>query len=324
LRAYDGYAQFGPLVASATETGIDVLDLESQTRTQIYATRRNERLLSLDMNGDTIVWAIGKYDENSDRVPCDYGGGLDWRIVAHTIRTGSQTTVASGRHAREIGCGAWAPVVVVDADLVAHTQEGGRPAEWQILVRSIETGEVVQAISVARIVIDVDLDGRDVAYTSGVVDDPSNPYFELAQVRLMLSLEGATDPTLVDRINSWDVSFADGRLAWATREGSSRQCWTATVEEPTPVRISSDVDACGLPLTAAGLVIYATGSETSWLGNIWDERTGLTHRFDTGMWADRLSGNGGWLVWYGEQNDDGNLIRLVKGVPTSEVAELAR
>jgi hypothetical protein len=322
LRARDGYAQFGPLVASATDTGIDVLDLERQTRTEIYTTGSDERILWLDIDDETIVWAVGQYDENSDRVPCDYGGGLDWRIMVHSITTGSQTTAASGRHVRQMGCGAWYPVVAVDSDLFAYSQESNRPGEWQIIVQSMSSGEVARTISAAHVIVDVDIDGTDVAYTTADVEDPSSPYFTMTQVRLLLSTESQSEATVVDRIDS-PASFADGRLAWGTREGSLRQCWTATVDDLRPVQISDDNYACGAPETAGGLVQYATASDTYWFGNIWDERDGITLRFDTGMWAERLSGNGGWLVWYGEQNDDGDLIPLVQGLPLSELPGLA-
>ena len=321
---HDGFAQFGPLVASVTETGIELLDLEHQTTTELYATRRNERILSLEMSGDTVAWAVGKYDRNSRRAPCDIGGGLTWRIVAHTISTGSEAEIASGRHVEVIGCAAWAPTVAVDGELVAYTVEASGPSAWEIVVRSLESGEVVRTIATGRVVADLDLDGMDVAYVTGVPDDPSNPYFVLSRRRLMLSVATEPEPKLVAPGPSWSVSFAGGRMAWATnRESSSGQRWTATIEDLTHVRISDAAERVSSPRTSGSLVTFGKSSDTKSVGQIWDERTNVIYEVAPDLWMEGLFSNGGWLVWYGDRYDIGNEVALVQGLPLTEVPELA-
>ena len=310
-------------MASVTATGIELLDLEHQTTTELFRTRRNERILSLDMNGDTVVWAVGKYDRNSRRVPCDIGGGLTWRIVAHTISTGSEAEIASGRHVAVIGCAAWAPTVAVDSEFVAYAQETSEPGVWEIVVRSLTSGEVARRITSDRVVADIDLDEMDVAYVNGVPNDPSNPYFELSRRRLLLSVAPQPESTLVVRDPSWSVSFAGGRMAWATnRDSSSGQRWTATTEDLTHVRISDTAERVSSPRTSGSLVTFGKFSDTESVGQIWDERTNAIYELAPDIWMEGLFSDGGWLVWYGDRNVNGDLIPLVQGLPLAEVPAL--
>jgi hypothetical protein len=253
-------------------------------------------------------------------VPCDIGGGLNWHIVAHEISTGSEAEIASGRHIQRIGCAAWAPTVAIDGEFVAYAQEGNDSSEWEIVVRSLASGEVVRTIGTGRVVADVDLDGMDVAFVNGVPDDPLSPYFVLTRRRLMLSVATEPEPKLVERGASWSVSFAEGRMTWWINPGtSSGQCWTASVEDLTPLRIAGDSYRVGSPRTSGDLVTYVAATETTAVGEIWVARTGMTYQLAPDIWMEGLFSNGGWLVWYGDRYSYGNEVTLVQGLPFAEV-----
>jgi hypothetical protein len=323
-RAFDGFAQLGPRVVSVTDSGIALIDLEQEMTTALYSMRRREQILALDMSGDTVVWATGKYDGYSPgRAPCDVDGGLNWRIFAHTISTGLQREIVAGRNAIEIGCAAWAPVIATDGELLAYAEESSEPLEWQIVVRSIVSGDVVRTIDAGRLVAHLELDDGDVAYTTGVPSDPSNPYWELEQLRLMLSTRAEPEPVRVEQ-GFWSFSFAGGRMTWRAASGdSSGTAWTATVDDRTAVRIPTDAGRACSPRTSGALVSCVTMTDTSTTGNIWDARTGVTYQLEPGIWMDGLYTNGGRLVWYGDRYEPGNEAWLVQGIPLSEVAGLA-
>ena len=318
-RPFDGFAQFGPLAASVTDTGLSLFDLEHETTTELFRTRRNEFIVALDMNGDNVVWVVGKYDVNSHRVPCDVSGGLDWRVVVYTISTGAQHEIASGRNVKEIGCAAWAPTAAVDGDFVAYSAESADPAKWQITMRSIASGEVTRTIDAGRVVADLDVARGDVAFTTGVPSDPSNPYVELGQLRLMLSTQAEPEPRVVAR-GEWGVSFADGRMVWGSdsSDTSPAQCWTATIDDLTPLQIAVDAGRGCSPQTSGDLVSFVTWTDADTTGNIWDARTGLTRQLTPGLWLDGIYTSGGWLVWTGDTLGPVD-VWTVQGLPLSDV-----
>ncbi|HEY5519535.1 MAG TPA: hypothetical protein VIK08_02675 [Candidatus Limnocylindrales bacterium] len=305
------FAQSGSLVAYADGTGVELVDLEQQSTKELYRFGPGEDTSGVAMTANTVIWTVDKYDTYAGpSASCPWQGDVSWTINAYDLATSTTSVVASGRHTKVVVCGAEPPPIAISGDLVAYGREGTSDG-WTIVVQSLSTGEVVRSIDTEGRLDDVALDGQDVAY-----DEDYWP-----GSRLMISTAAAPDPQFVMN-DATSISFASGRLAWTAEGGDGDEVWTATVSDPTPVKVSSDDYQLIFDVhTADGYVSYATSTGDSGIA-LWDERTGrLYELLERDAYPDDVVVGGGWIAWYDPFDTN---PAILQGLPLSEVPRLGK
>jgi hypothetical protein len=311
-----GFAQDGPKASYVDDAGVKLVNLETGS-TELVASGA----AALDLSGNNLVWVSGRYDRETSVVPCGSQGSFTWRIRVFDDSTGTTKQVDQGVANRVEYCNAWPPVVAVDGDLLAYAVESPMPDSPEastIVVRSVQSGEVVRMVESPLVIGAVDIDNGDVAYIAGDYPADPGPYDELVHERLMLSTVNRPDSIVVSR-DPDEISFSHGRLSWFQSGDLPQPCFTATVDNLVPVEVG---ERSGPPwsdaLTSGSFVSFAS-NDLAW---VWDESSGVTYPVQVPAYPEIVSTNGGWLVWAGNALNDADPA-ILQGLPVEDVPGIA-
>jgi len=280
----------------------------------IARAQDGQQVLGIDGGTSDWVWATGRYDETTGRVPCNEVGALSWELVhSNPVAMFHPEFVNS----RIRFCTAAPPMFAMDGMRVAVAVEApreGHPQAWDIRLMSSWDGTLLRTIETDGDLFSLDLSGEDVAYIEGDLDVEIDPYTEF-NTRLLLST--ANNPELIEIAkDAYGVSFSGGRLAWKSNPQSSQRdetaappaLMTASTADHTPQVLTTDPQAAGAyPVAAGDVVTWSAGGQVF----LWNANTNVVWQVEGKGDAGNPSARGGWLTWVG---DDTNGIESLNAI----------
>ena len=319
-------------------TSVVLADVATGETTTIAQTHGRERILSVDLSGNYLVWATGRWEyPSTGNIPCGEGGPMSWAVFARDLASGVDNQLAAGTNTDYEGCGAFFASISIDGDLVAYAVEDHAKASNNastIVVRSLSSGEVVRTIDTDLYVEQVDLSGDDVAFIAGRLSD--DPYADLDSPRLGVSTADSPAISWIAKDQYVDtLSFSNGRLAWLAYLDNSEQIWTADVRDLKPVALTNDGDRrYSDPYSTGDYVTWVEASRGANFGtqiDIWSREDSAIHSvvpfpygIDPGqgeVWTSSSSGD--WLVWAGSIYQSATeMTEVLQGCPMSDAVGL--
>jgi hypothetical protein len=294
-------------------------DLEHQTLETIATARGKDAAWVPDINGQTVVWTEWLYKDETQGT-----GSLTWRLMSMNLRTHKASEFASGVNRRLEGPSAVPPLVRVDGDRIAYTEEDpapGRELGWKIIVRSLSSGRVEQTYPTDLSIYSMAMSGPDVVYSEGLVDnDQSFKY----KTRLMLATPGTPQGSKIAD-DAFEVAFRGDRFAWVADPASSQnqvgmaqhpQVFTAAIDSPEPQPASLPagprIRGSVWPTTGDGLVGWSDDEETDVPASpnrltLWSPTMGA-YVVEPAHSIVPMLGDEGWLTWYDDSSPDINVV----------------
>jgi hypothetical protein len=254
--------------------------------------------------------------------------------MSRDLATSKAVEIASGTNRRLQANSAVPPIVRVDGDRIAYTEEDAttaRPFGWKIVVRSLASGRVERTYLTAQSVYAMALSGSDVLYTEGLVDQGVGFMY---RTRLMLATPNEPAGAWIAD-DAFEVAFRGSRFAWDADPGSSQgqlgmaqhpQVMTATVDSRTPVPASypaaGKIQGSVWPTTGDDLVAWSDdeGTDPTTTGNrlgVWAPGRGAFALEPAHAIAPILGGDG-WLTWYDDSAP--GIAAVIHGVQVSTLA----
>jgi hypothetical protein len=317
----------GPMVvldtsaSSSAHLGITLVNLAAETQQVLYTPPADWQSTLPAISGDKVAWVDWQCTDQT----CD---NESWRVLVSGLTPGTQHALASGTSPAQ-------PLVDLDGnELVYNVPEpqAGAPFASRIHVLDPTTGTTLRSITSELGIYQLAISDGNVAYVEGEVDTSGG---FVHHTRLMLWRADATTAVKVAD-DAFEVSFADGRLAWIRDRESSQlpagnplspQVYSASLDALTPQAVGVDPHSNPIetteewPTTAAGLVAW--GSEQvnpsvpeAAVGDrlaLWNASTGQSVQLDLphGITFPLLSDT--WLVWLDGRPD----LYGVEGIPLS-------
>lgn len=314
--SFHGLRSDGPLavldeVSSADDgrqSDVVLVDLAHGTWKTLATAAAGYHTWNPVISGDNVAWEEWRYSGGS------IVGECNWRIVAMSMSTGQSRLIASGVDKRQYAGNANCPDFDLDGPQLAYAVEDtgpSRPWGWLVKIVDLATDKVVRSIPTAEDMNYLAFSNGSVAYSEGLVDKAGGFVYN---TRLMLSTPKQPTPKQIAP-NAYEVSFRDGRLAWAGDPGSSQshtglslsmRVWTASGPSWTPVPVTPEPPPSGVnqvwPAVRRDAVCHARMAYTgagSWDLWLWTQQTG-TSTLVPGSDGGAVCGlGGGWITWAG-------------------------
>jgi hypothetical protein len=296
----EAYAADGPrAVCQQFFTGkLQLLDLTRGTSRTVGETSSTIHDIRLD--GQSVVWLEGTYEQTPDSIPCRSGGTLSWALVRFDLETRDTTVVDQGTQTRNEHCGPEWPAFDLDGTSLALATEATNGG-WEVKLFPIDRGDAVRTISTDLAIESVALSGGEIAFVEGVVEGARlnlDRWTVFASTRLLISTPDSTTPMPVTT-DAYSVQMNAGRMVWM--EG---QDYNVSQSYGRLLTATSD-DFQAVALADIAYPDYAVGDGfVAWTHglNLWNSSNGLSAQVD---WTEDNGGvheqnlSDGWLTWVG-------------------------
>ncbi len=311
-----------PSTNDANVGSVVIVDLATHTWEPLADAASGYQPWNPVIRGDTAAWVEWKYASPPA------SGSCSWRIVVMSLSSGKSHVIASGTNTRFQGLGAPPPPLALDGTQLAYAVQatsGSRPFGWQIRVLDLASGRVQRTIDTGEEIYGFGLSNGAVAYSEGLVDEGRGFVYK---TRLMLStLERPAPRQLAS--DAFELSFRDGRLAWAADPTSSQErggrpaaprVWTAADPDWRPVAVAdqpSDSVQQAWPAASQLGVSFTAMDPTNPDPNglmlwFWDPKTGRADAVPGSEGTILSSQGSGWLTFAGGLGDAVTVSGLAK------------